>query len=354
VAAEDAEPSFANSPFADAEVEPEADAEVAPTEGTEAVAEDAAESDLQAEDEWAEEADDAGTLAAVLQDKPAPVEPEDDGPKLSDEEENHRYLKGLIEALLFSSEKPLSLRELARAARLDKKRATDLLKEVTRDYRKRGMHVVEIAGGYGFRSSPVYAPYVQKLLSLRPVRLSRAQLETLAVIAYRQPVTRPEVDDVRGVDSGQVIKGLLDRDLIKMMGKKDEVGRPMLYGTTPAFLELFSLESLKDLPNLREFTELSDASREKFKDAMGENAPGGSELDAADLADESDSEPVALGDFEDGASDPAASEAEPSDPAASEVEASDADADEQPTEVEPTVEEELDAPVASESDSVGV
>jgi segregation and condensation protein B len=125
------------------------------------------------------------------------------------------------------------------------------------------------------RSNPVYADYVQKLLALRPVRLSRAQLETLAIIAYRQPVTRPEVDDIRGVDSGPVLKGLLERDLIKIVGKKDEVGRPMLYGTAPTFLELFSLESLNDLPSLKEFTELSDESRDLFVQKTGEQAPEG-------------------------------------------------------------------------------
>src|SRR5262249_55665384 len=103
----------------------------------------------------------------------------------------------------------------------------------------------------------------------RPVRMTRAQLETLAIVAYRQPITRPEVDDVRGVDSGPVLHTLLDRDLVKILGKKDEPGRPLLYGTTRSFLEFFGLKSLKDLPNLREFTELSDDSRRVYDREMG-------------------------------------------------------------------------------------
>jgi segregation and condensation protein B len=129
------------------------------------------------------------------------------------------------------------------------------------------------------------------------VRLSRAQLETLAIVAYRQPVTRPEVDDVRGVDSGQVIKGLLERDLVKILGKKDEPGRPMLYGTSAGFLELFNLTSLKDLPSLREFTELSQESRQKYESELGEDAPAGA------ITEESDSgtmPPAALPGEQDG------------------------------------------------------
>jgi segregation and condensation protein B len=100
--------------------------------------------------------------------------------------------------------------------------------------------------------------------------MTRAQLETLAIVSYRQPLTRPEIDDIRGVDSGPVLKTLLDRDLIKILGKKDEPGRPLLYGTTQTFLEFFGLKSLKDLPSLREFTELSDDSRRVFAREMAE------------------------------------------------------------------------------------
>jgi segregation and condensation protein B len=183
------------------------------------------------------------------------------------------FLQGLIEALLFSSDRPMPAKELARAAGIDRRRADELVAALRRRYESGGLGIEEVAGGYVMRSSPRYSSYIQKLLALRPVRLSRAQLETLAIVAYRQPVTKPEVDDIRGVDSGQVLKGLLERELLKIVGKKDEPGRPMLYGTTTAFLELLNLQSLKDLPTLREYTELSEESRRKFEEETGEASP---------------------------------------------------------------------------------
>jgi segregation and condensation protein B len=101
------------------------------------------------------------------------------------------------------------------------------------------------------------------------VRLSRAQLETLAIIAYRQPITRPEIDDIRGVDSSATLKLLIDRELIRILGKKEEVGRPMLYGTTKEFLDFFSLGDLRELPTLREYSELTDESRQVITDRLG-------------------------------------------------------------------------------------
>jgi segregation and condensation protein B len=190
-------------------------------------------------------------------------------------DDTEAFLSGLVEALLFTSQKPLALKDIARSAGIDRPRAKELLDRLIENYRPRGLSIEEVAGGFVMRSSARYAPYVQKLLALRPIRLSRAQLETLAIIAYRQPVTKPEVDDIRGVDSGQVIKGLLERALLKILGKKDEPGRPMLYGTTNDFLELLNLQSLKDLPTLREYTELSEESQKKFSEETGEMAPAG-------------------------------------------------------------------------------
>jgi segregation and condensation protein B len=201
-------------------------------------------------------------------------------------EDTAGFLKGLIEALLFVSDRPLEVKEVARAARIDRGRAAELLEELKGDYRGRGIRLEEIGGGFSSRSSPTFATQVRDYLSLRPVRLSRAQLETLAIVAYRQPITRPEIDDIRGVDSGPVLKGLLERDLIRIIGKKDEPGRPMLYGTTPAFLEVFSLTSLRDLPTLREYTELSDESRQTFETEIGEPAPEGQMLEELSAAAE--------------------------------------------------------------------
>ena len=185
------------------------------------------------------------------------------------------YLKGLLEALLFVSDRPLEIKDLARAAKIDKKRVEELVEEIRHDYQNRGVRLDEVGDGFAFRSNPAYSEYVRGYLSLRPVRLSRAQLETLSIVAYRQPITRPEVDDIRGVDAGPVLKGLLERDLVRIIGKKDEPGRPMLYGTTQTFLQVFSLKSLRDLPTLREFTELNDESRKTFEEELGEEAPEG-------------------------------------------------------------------------------
>jgi segregation and condensation protein B len=209
-----------------------------------------------------------------------------------DSAETHRYLKGVLEALIFVAEAPLTPKELARAAKIDRKRTMELIEELVAEYAPRGLQIQEVAGGYCFRSNPDFAGYVKTHLAQRPVRLSRAQLETLSIIAYRQPITRPEVDDIRGVDSGPVIKGLLERDLIKILGKKDEPGRPMLYGTTVQFLELFNMRSLTDLPTLKEFTELTDDSRRRFEKSIGEDAPEGpldpALLDGGDGASEQD------------------------------------------------------------------
>jgi len=164
-----------------------------------------------------------------------------EGPSEVDEsrvDDTGAYLKGLLEALLFVSDRPLEIKDLARAAKIDKRRVEELIEEIRHDYQHRGVRLDEVGDGFAFRSNPAYSEYVRGYLSLRPVRLSRAQLETLSIVAYRQPITRPEVDDIRGVDAGPVLKGLLERDLIRIIGKKDEPGRPMLYGTTQTFLQV--------------------------------------------------------------------------------------------------------------------
>jgi segregation and condensation protein B len=180
------------------------------------------------------------------------------------------HLKGLLEALIFASDHPQKANDLAKAASANVKEVRDLLDDLKTEYRPRGIQLDEVAGGWIFRTSSAYAPFVRDLTKQKPVRLSRAQVETLAILAYRQPVTRPEIDDIRGVDSGPVLKVLLERDLVRILGKKDEPGRPMIYGTTTTFLEFFGLKSLKDLPTLREFTELNEDSRRVAEKELGE------------------------------------------------------------------------------------
>lgn len=184
------------------------------------------------------------------------------------------HLKGLIEALVFVGDRPVKASELAKSAAAPLKLVRDLLTELRVEYKTRGIQLDEVAGGWIFRSSAFYAPFVRDLALKKPVRLTRAQTETLAILAYRQPITRPEIDDIRGVDSGPVLKLLLERDLVRILGRKDEPGRPVLYGTTTAFLEFFGLKSLKDLPTLREFTDLNEDSRRVVERELGEVLDG--------------------------------------------------------------------------------
>jgi segregation and condensation protein B len=183
------------------------------------------------------------------------------------------HLRGLLEALVFASDKPMKTSELARLASAPTRQVKEVMAELRAEHLNRGIVLEEIAGGWLFRTNAQYAPFVRELTGGRPVRLTRAQLETLAITAYRQPITRPEIDDIRGVDSGATLKLLLERDLVRILGKKDEPGRPLLYGTTTHFLEFFNMKSLKDLPTLREFTELSDESLRVAEAELGDVLP---------------------------------------------------------------------------------
>jgi len=177
-------------------------------------------------------------------------------------------LSGLIESLLLAAEEPIDLKgllEVVRELRTDI--SSDQLKEEIERLRVylreqgRGIRIGEVAGGYQLRTPTEAAPYIKKMVARRPPRLTRATLETLAIVAYRQPVTRGEVEDIRGVDSGAVLKHLLEKKLVKILGRKDEPGRPLLYGTTKEFLGFFSMKDLKSLPTLQDFAELSDEHR---------------------------------------------------------------------------------------------
>jgi segregation and condensation protein B len=183
------------------------------------------------------------------------------------------HLRGLLEALVFAGDKPMKSNELARLASAPVKQVKGALAELRAEYASRGIVLDEVAGGWLFRTNAQYAPFVRELAGGKPVKLSRAQVETLAIAAYRQPITRPEIDEIRGVDSGATLKLLLERDLVRILGKKDEPGRPLLYGTTTHFLEFFNMKSLRDLPTLREFTELSDESRRVAEAELGDVLP---------------------------------------------------------------------------------
>jgi segregation and condensation protein B len=171
-----------------------------------------------------------------------------------------QQIRAVIEALVFASPQPITPKEIARVlqgvAREDWQRELDGLKsDYARD--ERGLQLVEVAGGFQITTRPEYNDWVRELLDPRtPTRLSIQALETLAVIAYKQPVTLPEIIALRGVKSGGVVKTLLEKRLIRITGRKEVVGRPMLYGTTQQFLLHFGLKDLGELPRIEEFAEV--------------------------------------------------------------------------------------------------
>jgi len=167
-----------------------------------------------------------------------------------------RLLKAILESLLFAAGEPVSLARLGNALEsVPRDTIRQALAEMGAAYLNdgRGLVLEEVAGGYQLRTPSEHAPYIRRLLSAKPPRLSRPLLETLAIIAYRPQVTRPEIEQLRGVDTGGVLETLLDRGLIRIAGRKEAPGRPIFYETTPAFLELFGLKNLEELPDLEEF-----------------------------------------------------------------------------------------------------
>jgi segregation and condensation protein B len=173
-------------------------------------------------------------------------------------------VRTVVETLLFLAERPLAVEEIRLATGVDAPRVEKALDQISGHHRDgiSGVVLHEVAGGWQLRTSPDNADFARRFLRVKPHRLTRAALETLAIIAYRQPVTRPEIEEIRGVDCGAVVKALLERRLVKILGKKEEPGRPILYGTTREFLEFFSLKDLASLPTLREFHELSEEHRD--------------------------------------------------------------------------------------------
>ena len=167
-------------------------------------------------------------------------------------------LAQLLEAALFSAARPLTVEELgtldADASHADVRVALDLIREHY-DFDQHGIELVELAGGYQILTRPVHAAAIERAqFSGRTPKLTAATLETLAVIAYRQPVGRAEIEEIRGVSAGGVLRSLQERGLIEVVGRSEGMGRPLLYGTTPLFLELLGLRDLSDLPKAEELT----------------------------------------------------------------------------------------------------
>jgi segregation and condensation protein B len=166
----------------------------------------------------------------------------------------------VIEALVFVSEEPLSAKIIADVLKEDREVVQKYLEALASEFNNRngGLHLREVAGGWQFATRPEYHEHVRSFLKSRPsAKLSIASLETLAVIAYKQPVTVPEILEIRGVQSPSAIKTLLDKKLIVAKGRKDTVGRPMMYGTSKEFLMQFGLKDLTELPSVEDFQDLA-------------------------------------------------------------------------------------------------
>ncbi len=197
----------------------------------------------------------------------------------------HAEAVAILEALLFTADEPLTPDQIAG---LFEDTTPDEVRALAEALNGRyaapgaGLRVQEVAGGFRLTTRPDLAPWVQRLNRVRPARLSRAALETLAVIAYRQPSTKAEIEGVRGVSADGVLRTLLERDLIRVVGRKPDVGRPILYGTTRSFLEHFGFKDLTDLPTLREIEEiLAESEARRAADLSESLTPGEAELSHA-------------------------------------------------------------------------
>lgn len=181
-----------------------------------------------------------------------------------------------LEAILFVASDPVPLKKLEQVfepEEVERCALRDALDMLRRDYSGRGVELHEIGGGYQLRTGADLGPYLARLDMPRAVKLSQAAMETLAIVAYRQPATRGDVEQVRGVDCGPVMRTMLDRGLVRVLGKKDVPGRPLLYGTTKKFLEVFGLSSLTDLPTLRQIEELTAEPDEEGVEGAASSEP---------------------------------------------------------------------------------
>lgn len=173
-----------------------------------------------------------------------------------------RSLAGMVECLLFVAGEPLTIKELVRATEWDADAVAEALETLQERYAGSGLQVLEIAGGWQMATRPEYAPVIGKLLAPHAHRLTRPALETVTIVAYRQPVTQAEIETIRGVNCDAVLKTLVERELVAEAGRKPSPGRPILYATTDLFLHYFGLVSLDDLPTLPE-----DESPEEIREA---------------------------------------------------------------------------------------
>tara|TARA_B100000674_G_C37683814_1_gene842786 strand:- start:1 stop:630 length:630 start_codon:yes stop_codon:yes gene_type:complete len=187
------------------------------------------------------------------------------------------HIKNIMEAALLAAGGPLSLDSLQNLfgdkERPDKKQLKKILTELKSDYDGRGIEIVEVASGWRIQVNEDISPLIASLWSERPLRYSRASMETLAIIAYRQPITRGEIEEIRGVSvSSNIIRTLIERDWIKVVGQRDVPGKPSLLGTTKEFLDYFNLKTVDELPPLADIRDFDAINRELNFDELDEEA----------------------------------------------------------------------------------
>ena len=181
-------------------------------------------------------------------------------------------LKNIIESLLLVAEEPLTIDRIRSILSLaGRKEIRDALSELSEEYetRKGGFFLSEVAGGYQIRTRPEYREWIKRLIQPKALRLSKAALETLAVIAYKQPIIRSDIEHIRGVNCGGILRMLLERKLIRVLGRKEIPGRPLIYATTKQFLEVFDLKDLKDLPTPEEIESLENTPPNNKDEIIG-------------------------------------------------------------------------------------
>ena len=201
---------------------------------------------------------------------------------------NNEELKQIIEAVLFATDEPLNMNRLMNLFSEDSNPGRDAIKQaitaIQEDYTDRSLELKEVGSGYRFQVKQDFAHWSAKLWEERPARYSRATLETLALIAYRQPITRGEIEEVRGVSvSSQIIKSLMERNWIKVVGHRDVPGKPALYATSREFLDYFNLQSLEELPTLAELRDIDAINAELEFTMPAEENPPASDVAANDL-----------------------------------------------------------------------
>jgi len=188
-------------------------------------------------------------------------------------------LKHIIESLLFVADEPLTLERFKKIiTHAETQQIRNALTALTAEYEERlgGFFLDEVAGGYQIRTRPEYTEWIKRLIQPRPLRLSKAALETLVIIAYKQPIIRSDIEHLRGVDCGGVLRVLLERKLIRVLGRREIAGRPLIYATTKHFLEVFDLKTLRDLPTPKEIEELGASLAESGQSMVFET---GAEFD---------------------------------------------------------------------------